>query len=90
MFSHTVKNLPVMQKTRVQNLGWEGPLEKGVGTHFNVLACRNPWTEEPSRLQSMGSQRVRHNWETFTSLHLVNQLKIWRKNPGALIPDSVL
>ena len=41
--------------------GWEDPLEEGMATHPSVLAWRIPWTEEPSRLQSMGSQRVRHN-----------------------------
>ena len=51
-----VKNLPAMQETQVQSLGWEGPLEKGVATH-----CRIPWTEEPGRLQSMGSKRVGHD-----------------------------
>ena len=45
-------------------LGWEDPLEEGVATHSSVLAWRIPWTEEPGRLQSMGSQRVRHGRET--------------------------
>ena len=56
-----VKNLPVMQKTRVRSLGWEDPLEKGMATHSSILSWRIPWTEEPGRLQSMGSHRVRHN-----------------------------
>ena len=43
------------------SLSWEVPLEKGMATHSNILAWRIPWTEEPGRLQSMGSQRVRHN-----------------------------
>ena len=54
-----VKNLPAKQEkqeTRVPSLGWEDPLEEGVATHASVLACRIPWTEEPGRLQSMGSQ----------------------------------
>ena len=42
---------------------------KGIGYHSSILAWRFPWTEKPGRLQSMGSQRVEHNWETFTSLH---------------------
>ena len=41
--------------------GWEDPLEKGMTTYSNILACRTPWTEEPGGLQSMGSQRVGHN-----------------------------
>ena len=57
-----VKNLPAMQETRVQSMGQEDPLEKGMATHFSILAWRIPWTEEPGRLQSMGSQRVGHDW----------------------------
>ena len=56
-----VKNPPAMWETSVQSLGWEDPLEKQKATHSSILAWRIPWTEEPGRLQSMGSQRVRHN-----------------------------
>ena len=49
-----VKNLPAMQETRVQSLGWEDPLEKGMATHFSILAWKIPWTEEPDRLHFMG------------------------------------
>ena len=56
-----VKNLPVMQKTQVQSLGWEDPVEEGMATHCSILAWRISWTEEPGGLQSMGLQRVRHN-----------------------------
>ena len=56
-----VKHLPTMQETQVRSLGREDPLEKEMATHFSILAWRIPWTEEPGRLQSMGSQRVRHN-----------------------------
>ena len=66
--AQTVKNLPVMQKTRVQSLVWEDLLEKGIATHSNILAWRIPWTEEPGGLQSMESQRVGHNWATNTWL----------------------
>ena len=59
-----VKNLPAIQETRVWSLGWEDPLEKGMTTHSSILAGKIPWTEEPGGLQSMGSQRVRHNWAT--------------------------
>ena len=55
-----VKNLSTMQ-TWVQSLVWEDPLEKGMATHSSVLARRIPWTEEPGKLQSMGSQRVVHD-----------------------------
>ena len=56
-----VKNLPPMQETQVQFLGQEDPVEKGIATHFSILAWRIPWTEEPGGLQSRGSQRVRYN-----------------------------
>ena len=55
-----VKNLPAMQETQVQSLDWEALLEKGMATHSSILAWRIPWTVETSRIQSMGSQRVRH------------------------------
>ena len=53
-----VKNQPALQETRVQSLGQEDPLEKGIGTHSSILAWRILWTEEPSGLQSIGLQRV--------------------------------
>ena len=56
-----VKNLPAMQETQVQSLGWEGPLEKGMETHSRILAWRIPLTEEPDGLQSMGLQRAGHD-----------------------------
>ena len=54
--AQTLKNLPAMQETQVQSLGWENPLEKGIATHSSILAWRIPWTEEPGGLQSLGSQ----------------------------------
>ena len=65
------KNLPAMQETWVPSLGQEDPLKKGMAIHSRILAWRIPWTEEPSRLQSMRSQRVGHNWatNTFTFFH---------------------
>ena len=56
-----VKNLPAMLETQLRSLGQEEPLEKGLATHANILAWRIPWTEEPSRLQLTGSERIRHN-----------------------------
>ena len=53
-----VKRLPAIWETSVQFLGWEDPLEKGMATHSRILAWKIPWTEEPDRLQSMGSQTV--------------------------------
>ena len=61
LVAQLVKNPPAMQETRVQSLGWEDPLEEGKATHSSILAWRTLWTEEPGRLQSMGSQRVRHD-----------------------------
>ena len=59
LVAHLVKYLPAMQETHVQSLGRDNPLEKGMDTLSNILAWRIPWTEEPERLQSMASQRVR-------------------------------
>ena len=64
LVAQTVKNLPAMQETGVWSLGQEDPLEKEMATHSSVLAWRISWTEKPGRLQSMGSQRVRHDWVT--------------------------
>ena len=58
LVAQMVKNLPVIQETLIQFLGWEDPLEKGMTTHSSVLACRIPWTEEPGGLQFMGLYRV--------------------------------
>ena len=71
LVSQMVKNPPPMWETWVWSLGWEQPLEKGTMTHSSILAWRIPWTEEPSRLQSMGSQGVRHNRLTFTFTHYI-------------------
>ena len=62
----TVKNLPAMRETKVQPLDWEDPLEKEMATHSSILAWRISWTEEPGGLQSLGSQRIRHNSVTNT------------------------
>ena len=59
--AQTIKNLPAMQETQVRSLDLDDPLEEGMATHSSILAWRIPWTEEPRGLQSMGSQRVRHN-----------------------------
>ena len=58
------KNLPAVQETRVQSLGWEDPLKGEMATHSSILAWRIPWTEELSGLQSKGSQRVTYDWAT--------------------------
>ena len=56
-----VKNPPAMWETWVRSLGWEDALEKGMASHSRILAWKIPWTKEPGGLQSMGSQKVRHN-----------------------------
>ena len=56
-----VKNLPAVQESRVPTLGPEDPLEEGMATHSSILAWRIPWTEEPGGLQTIGSQRARHD-----------------------------
>ena len=61
LVAQMVKNPPAMWETCVQSLGWEDPLEKGMATHSRILVWGIPWTEEPGRLQSMGSQRVGHD-----------------------------
>ena len=60
-----VKCLPTMWETGVRSLGRKDPLEKEMATHSSILAWKIPWTEDPGRLQSMGSQKVRHDWVHF-------------------------
>ena len=59
--AQTVKRLSAMQETWVQSLGWEDPLEEEMAAHSSILAWKMPWTAEPGRLPSMGSQRVGHD-----------------------------
>ena len=68
LVAQMVKNLPAMQETWLQSLGQKDPQEKEMATHSSILAWRMPWTEESGGLQSMGSQRVGHNWVTDTEL----------------------
>ena len=58
LVAQLVKTLPAMQETQIQFLGWEDPLEKEMATHFRILAQEILWTEQPGRLQSMGSQEL--------------------------------
>ena len=66
LVAQMVKNLPVVWETQVWSLGWEDPLEKGMAAHSSMLAWKIPWTDEPGKLQSMGSQRLGHDWATNT------------------------
>ena len=61
LLAQRLKRLPAMRETWVQSLDWEDPLEKEMATHSSTLAWKIPWTEEPGRLQSMGSQRLGHD-----------------------------
>ena len=61
LVAQMVKRLPTMRETWLRSLGREDPLEKEMATHSSILAWKIPWTEDPGRLQSMGSQRVGHN-----------------------------
>ena len=74
LVAQKVKNLPAMWEIQVRSLGREDPLEKAMATHSSILAWRTPGTEEPGGLQSVGSQRVRHDRTTNThfSLHPVS------------------
>ena len=70
LVAQMVKCLSTMWETWVRALGWEDPLEKDMAIHSSTIAWKIPWTEEPGRLQSMGSQRVRHDWATSLSLSI--------------------
>ena len=67
LVAQMVKHLTTMRETQVRSLGWEDPQEKEMATHSSTLAWKISWTEEHGRLQSMGSQRVGHNWVTSLS-----------------------
>ena len=69
LVAEMVKNVPAVQETQVRPLGREDPREKEMATHSSTLAWEIPWTQEPGRLQSMGLQRVGHNW--------LNNIKDW-------------
>ena len=71
LVAQMVKNLPAMRETGVQSLGREDALEKTMDNHSSILAWRIPWTEEPDRLQSRGSQRVEHDRATNSFIRYV-------------------
>ena len=80
LVAQTVKRLSTMWETWVRSLGREDPLEKEMAIHSSTIAWKIPWIEEPGRLQSMGSQRVGHDWVTslslsFKKLYFINKLK---------------
>ena len=66
-----------MKEMQVRSLGWEDPLEKEMATHSRILAWEIPWTEEPGRLQSTGSQRVGHDWAIKTTTQISFNCNLW-------------
>ena len=85
------RTCPPMQEMWVQSLDREDPLEKGMATHFSILAWQVSWTEEPGRLQSIGSQRVGNNWSNLTCMHAAGDLTFWppSSNPHFPSPSTV-
>ena len=84
LVAQLVKNPPAMRETWVWSLGWEDSLEKGKATHTSILAWRIPWT-----IQSMGSQRVRHDWVTFTFTFLLSPWTPTFTPPSLLYTDDL-
>ena len=78
LVAQMVKHLPALRETWVWSPGGEDPLEKEMATHSSIFAWKIPWMEEPDRLQSVGSQRVGHDWATSLSFHF--SLFLIRKN----------
>ena len=88
LVAQMVKNLPAMQQTWVQSLGWEYPLKRGMATHSGILAWRTPWMKGPGGLQSTGLQRVRQTerltlslFTPITVIHSWRELKTWKFLP---------
>ena len=90
LVTQVVKNLPAIWKTWVPSLGWEDLLEKRSATYSSILVWRIPWTEEPGRLLSTGSQRVRRDWATFTFTYLSFCLSLnsfWAQRYRTVVPE---
>ena len=89
------KNLPVMQETQVQSLGQQDPLEKEMANYCSILVWWIPWTEETGRLQSMGLQRVGHDWAANIFTFIIQYQPLcyqehWWYSPSANCPRSFL
>ena len=78
------------ETTRVRSLGREDPLEKEMAPHSSALVWKIPWTEKPGRLQSMGSQRVGHNWATSLSLSITSLAKEFKEFPSCVFSILLL
>ena len=85
-----VKRLSTMRETRVWSLGWEDPLEKEMAIHSSTIAWKIPWTEEPGRLQSMGSQRVGQDWATSRSHSVPSLLSLKPMQPHSKMSSYML
>ena len=92
LVAQTVKHPSTMRETQVQPLGQEDPLEKEMAIHSSAIAWKIPWTEEPGRLQSMGLQRVGHDWTTshaYVNIWYVKYLKeclaYWNHSTGCIL-----
>ena len=88
LVSQMVKRLPAMQETQIRSLDWKDPLEKEIATHSSIVAWKIPWTEEPGRLQSMGSQRTRLS--DFTSTEVVCDIAQTQNQRGVWIQAGLL
>ena len=80
LVAQTVKCLPAIREIWVRSLGWKDSLEKEMAIHSSTLAWKIPWTEEPGRLQSMGLQRVRHDWATSHEMGIPDHLTCLLRN----------
>ena len=83
LVAQMIKCLPTVRETWVRSLGWEDPLEKEMAIHSSTLAWKISWMEVPGKLQSVGSQRVGHDWETSPDLSR------WRASQGALVVKNL-
>ena len=90
LVAQKAENLPAMQESQAQPLGWEDPLEEKMASHSSILAWRIPWTEEPGRLEYMRSQRVRHDWATKTHTHTHLWNLNFTRSPTIKIPLAYL
>ena len=83
LVAQTVKRLSTIRETQVRSLGWEDPLEKEMAIHSSTIAWKIPWTEEPGKLQSMGSQRFEHDCAISLSLSWGLEWKLTFSSPVA-------
>ena len=90
LMAQMVKNLLAVQETEVQYLGWKDPLEKRIATKSSILAWRIPWTEEPGGQESMGSQRVGHDWMTNRTTETPSRLPNRSMLARVILPSFIL